>query len=502
MRRTTEQIVVALAAALALATVLAPSGCSSSTTPDLTPRFTKEQLQDPVACLGCHKDHVAEWQSSMHAYAADDPVFRAMNARGQRETNGQLGTFCVKCHAPMAVETGATKDGLNLDAIEPRLKGVTCFFCHSVDEVNGDHNAPMHLADDGVFRGEYADPAANTAHRATYSGLHDGDQLDSSKLCGACHDITTDHGANIERTFQEWRGTIYNASPAGQTCSQCHMKRSPTLVPIAQVSEAKPRRRHAHYFPAVDVPLTDGFPDAAGHRARVEAALGNNVLQSALCVAPLAGSFALRVLLHNVSAGHSFPSGSAQDRRLWVEVAAYQGDTLLYSSGAAPDGTDPAALTSDPDLWLMRDCMVDAAGKPVRMFWEAFAAGGNALDAPVTTDPARPDQAFYFPNRVKYFPRDPLKSIPGTPDRVTMRVRLLPMGYEVLDDLVASGDLDPAVRARMPTFQIGETLTWTTSAPTTAAQDKLGGRMTCVTDVPALVAAQTTDAVPATLCGP
>ena len=29
-----------------------------------------------------------------------------MNKRGQRETNGALGTFCLKCHAPMAVALG------------------------------------------------------------------------------------------------------------------------------------------------------------------------------------------------------------------------------------------------------------------------------------------------------------------------------------------------------------------------------------------------------------
>lgn len=50
----------------------------------------------------------------MHAYAAEDPVFVAMNQRMQRETNGAAGTLCVQCHAPMAVRLGKTKDGLNL----------------------------------------------------------------------------------------------------------------------------------------------------------------------------------------------------------------------------------------------------------------------------------------------------------------------------------------------------------------------------------------------------
>ena len=56
----------------------------------------------------------------MHAYAADDPVFVAMNQRGQRETAGALGDFCVKCHAPVAVHDGLTTDGLNLATLPSR----------------------------------------------------------------------------------------------------------------------------------------------------------------------------------------------------------------------------------------------------------------------------------------------------------------------------------------------------------------------------------------------
>src|SRR6185295_7870613 len=74
-------------------------------------------LLDPQNCKSCHPVHVDEWAGSMHAYASDDPLFRAMNKRGQRETNGALGDFCVKCHAPLAVRDGLTRDGLNLDQV-------------------------------------------------------------------------------------------------------------------------------------------------------------------------------------------------------------------------------------------------------------------------------------------------------------------------------------------------------------------------------------------------
>src|SRR5262245_27439779 len=66
----------------------------------------REALLDPEACQGCHPAAYQEWSGSMHAYASEDPVFRAMNQRAQRETGNELGDFCVKCHAPMAVAAG------------------------------------------------------------------------------------------------------------------------------------------------------------------------------------------------------------------------------------------------------------------------------------------------------------------------------------------------------------------------------------------------------------
>src|SRR5258708_23827270 len=95
----------------------------------------------------------------MHAYAAEDPVFLAMNKRGQRETNGALGDFCVKCHAPVAVQQKLTTDGLNLAQVPAAAKGVTCLFCHSAASVDRTHNNPLTLPADGQsLFGPFSDP--------------------------------------------------------------------------------------------------------------------------------------------------------------------------------------------------------------------------------------------------------------------------------------------------------------------------------------------------------
>ena len=61
-----------------------------------TSGFSKEELMRPEACQSCHPEHYRQWAGSMHAYAALDPVFIAMNQRGQRETNGELGAVGVR----------------------------------------------------------------------------------------------------------------------------------------------------------------------------------------------------------------------------------------------------------------------------------------------------------------------------------------------------------------------------------------------------------------------
>ena len=152
-------------------------------------------------CASCHPTQVADWSRSMHAYASDDPVFIAMNQRGQRETNGALGNFCVKCHAPVAVHDGATTDGLNLATLPASQRGVTCFFCHSAESVDGTHNNPLTLATDGRMVGPISDPAPGAPHPSAYSALLDGYQTESAAACGTCHDIVNTNNVPLERTL-------------------------------------------------------------------------------------------------------------------------------------------------------------------------------------------------------------------------------------------------------------------------------------------------------------
>jgi hypothetical protein len=416
--------------------------------------LSAEELRDPELCRDCHADHYRQWAGSMHAYATRDPVFLAMNRRGQEETGGALGDFCVRCHAPLAVELGLTTDGLNLEELPDAVRAVTCYACHNVDRVLAPHNNGLRIAHDSLMRGGISSPLPAGVHGSAYSELFDANALKSSEMCGACHDLVTPSGVALEQTFNEWYGSVFGPLRSANrsavlTCSMCHMPPEPGLTTQSG------RPVHGHQMAAVDVALTP-FPADAPGLADEQRELVQRLLDSSIgveiCVQVLPGDqSAVFVTLENASAGHNWPSGAAQDRRAWVELHAYAGERLLYSSGVVAEGED-VTRSPDPDLWLFRDTLLNEARDPVHMFWEAATVERGTIPAPLTISPSSPD--FSANHVTRRYPLDSQTRIAGLPDRVQVRVRMLPIGLDVLDDLTASGHLEPSFRERMPTFDL------------------------------------------------
>lgn len=439
----------------ALALPLALFACAD----DEKPGLTREQLLDPESCRTCHPTHYREWASSMHAYAVDDPVFQAMNRRGQEETNGELGEFCVDCHAPMAVREDALSDFSEVQDLPKHLKGVTCYFCHNAIDVGEPHNNDITLANDNVMRGGIRNPVRTTAHAAQHSALHDSQSRESSSLCGSCHDVVTPLGAHIERTFVEYQDSIFPRLPVGsgfESCQTCHMLGREGVIAQDPNAPVRTRLIHSHLFAAVDVALTE-FPDRELQRLAVECELAGSVRMT-LEPIPAEGLMTFRVVLET-AAGHNQPSGAAQDRRMWLEFTAYDeaGNVLAAdSSGIVEDG-EP----EDPDAWTLRDHIYDAAGNEVHMFWQAAShtSTGTLLPPTQAADDGLP---------VNHTRERTYQVASPALHRVTVRLRIRPMGFDVLQDLIDSKHLDPGILEQMPTFTIyGTEVEWTVGSPLT-----------------------------------
>jgi hypothetical protein len=294
--------------------------------------------------------------------------------------------------------------------------------------------------------------------------------------------VVTPRGVELERTFQEWRTTIFASRIARQhlSCGDCHMRSSSDVIADAPGLDVKLRNTgfHEHLWPGIDQALTP-FPEVDAQAAAIKrdldpaiaivgpAPFASNVQPGGICLDP-PGRLTVRV--DSIGTGHKWPSGAAQDRRAWLEVIARDaGGNIVMSSGVVADNADPEELQrmDEPDdmhLTRMWDSAFKDDGTPAHFFWDVATVDSKLLRAPVTLDKNSP--AFDHSTTVSFT----VGAAYTTIDRITARVRIRPLSYAMLADLVGSGDLAAATASQLRTLDIfGATSAWSVATKGTGA---------------------------------
>jgi len=315
-------------------------------------------------------------------------------------------------------------------------------------------------------------------------------RTNNSTMCGACHDLVTPKGVHLERSFAEWKETIFatnDPDPAAalpQTCSNCHMKPDAYIKVIADTDGVKSRDNsfHEHMWPAIDLALTP-FPQIEEQKVAVNrdlfpavAIVGPKPLGSGgeapggICLNP---NLSLTIRIDSLNPGHMFPSGAAQDRRMWLHVVVKDaGGTIIFERGNLAPGVDPEE-TTDPVLDCMPETTVTGKtscasfydrtfksdGSPAHFFWEVDSYTSHLIRPAITLNP----------NVVGFDHSTTVELIVPFPvfqqtDRIEAQLYIRPLPFAMLRDLEQSGDLAPSVRATieaMPDLRIGKTSVWT-----------------------------------------
>jgi hypothetical protein len=303
-----------------------------------------------------------------------------------------------------------------------------------------------------------------------------------SEICGSCHDVVTPRGVELERTFQEWKGTIFAAAIARQhlSCGDCHMRSSTGVIADAPGLSVVSRSAgfHEHMWPGIDQALT-AFPQIEEQAVAIKrdldpavvivgpAPFASNVQPGGICLDP-PGTITVRV--DSIGTGHRWPTGAAQDRRAWLEMIARDAaGNVVLSSGAVADGEDPPerARIDEPDdmhLTHMWDSAFKDDGSPAHFFWDIAQVRSELLRAPITLDKNSPD--FDHSSKARFDVGPAFTSI----ETITARIRIRPLSYALLDDLVGSGDLAATVASQLRTLDIvGAQSTWNRATKGTGA---------------------------------
>lgn len=237
--------------------------------------FAKSQYPSAAECATCHQQIYDEWASSSHAYASISPMFHAFENTITRLSQGTVGYFCLRCHAPVATAMGADRTSPIFAGPQVFREGVTCVACHRVKypyvKANGERRIepgnihdPVYGSGDGVgnsvavkyrdFFKVKTDPRDQTPAQPIHARAIQFEELSQATFCMSCHQVAVQPGIKLEVVWDQYR-----ASPAcreGVSCQDCHMGRVPgrnegySIGPAAVVNNlvVNPERRHSNHL--------------------------------------------------------------------------------------------------------------------------------------------------------------------------------------------------------------------------------------------------------------
>ena len=272
-------------------------------------------------CAMCHKAIYQEWQESLmsqsYTHKWDQVEYFKLALPHSKKLAKVAGVKagCIACHGPLAFLSGDIPPkpaSANTRANE----GVSCDVCHSITGTT--EKEPFNFSfkvEPGKVKNGPRKDARSPFHSTRFSQFHK-----SAEFCATCHDEQSPYGAWVKSTYREWKAGPY--SKEGVVCQDCHMHRAPGKSAMG----GKQRKDIAHHVFQGSHSSTKlaGAVDLALYPNKKELSPGNTLK--------------LRAVLFNGKVGHAIPSGSTEERMLWLEVVAIDANGKSYQIPVTPKG--------------------------------------------------------------------------------------------------------------------------------------------------------------------
>jgi hypothetical protein len=206
---------------------------------------------------------------------------------------------CIGCHSPLAYLAGdipPKRVAENTRANE----GVSCDVCHSIVGFDGD--IPFNF--NYVMEPGDVKQGTRPGMESDYHEIAVNDFLSTTEFCGICHNEKDPYGVWVKATQLEWKDGPYG--DAGVTCQDCHMPRADgTLTEDGDPVEGVRRHTfHGVHFPE----KLSGAVEVLLYPRDESPGKGETVI--------------LDATIMNAKAGHMIPSGSVEERVVWLHVEA------------------------------------------------------------------------------------------------------------------------------------------------------------------------------------
>ncbi len=192
----------------------------------------------------CHKIFYDQWNISPHHLAGRTEPYKYLVRLLIKEKGPQAAVFCSRCHTPLLALAGLADNPDDPAQSALRNEGVSCQYCHIVDEVrtppaNGDVRVQFgrDYLDDlgGGSEMESHRHAFIMADLMPHRNLYRRPVQKETAFCGACHRVdmpaalTEGKAMIVGDTHTPWIGS--RSAAQGMTCQVCHMPLTMTRLP-------------------------------------------------------------------------------------------------------------------------------------------------------------------------------------------------------------------------------------------------------------------------------
>lgn len=293
-----------------------------------------DRFEPDASCAECHVDIARQYEQALMAECFTHPwdeieYFElALPHSQQVEKVAGIKAGCNGCHAPLAFLAGDIPPERPAAGTRAN-ESVSCDLCHSIVGFEGEvpYNFNWIVAPGDVEQG--ARPGVESpGHEIATNPF-----LASAELCGTCHNEQDPFGQWVKATHLEWRDSPWAAG--GIVCQDCHMpKAAGNPAPEAGGQDHADVRQHL-FHGAHDPGKLHGSVEVRIHPSTRRAAAGDTVTMTATVV--------------NAKAGHMIPSGSAEERVVWLHVEAVDAAGRRVALPVSPKGFEGEAMTiADP----------------------------------------------------------------------------------------------------------------------------------------------------------
>jgi len=325
MRPTATILAVVAAAALAFAASDPPKAGDAA-----LGTHPYEAFETDAVCADCHVDitrqHHQSLMSECFTHHWDEIEYFELAKPHAEQVAKVAGVKagCNGCHSPLAFLAGDIPPARPAEGTRAN-EAISCDLCHSITGFEGDvpFNFNWIVAPGGPKQG---------VRTGTESPVHEiaaNPFLASAELCGTCHNEKDPFGVWVKATHLEWQDSPWAAG--GITCQDCHM-------PAAAGNSAPDAGGQDH--PDVRQHLFHGAHDPGKLRGAVEVRIHPSVLE-----ADAGGDVVLTATVVNAKAGHMIPSGSAEERVVWMHVEATDAAGRRFHLPVDPKGFEGEAMT-------------------------------------------------------------------------------------------------------------------------------------------------------------